>query len=305
MSGVIDIEPSIKEKIYFIINPKSGTSNKKNIEKLIHRFVDVSKYHYEIEYTHGPNHATSLSAKAVELGYNIIVGVGGDGTINEVAKGLINTTSILGIIPCGSGNGVANHLKIPKDPILALKLINRSTFSIIDTVNVNDKFFLGIAGIGFDAHIAGKFANMKKRGFLSYAKLVLLEFFKYKSNNFELIIDGDSINKEGFLLSFAKSTQYGNDIKIAPLAKIDDGHLQIAILKYPPFYAILDIILKLKNGSIHKSKYYETIKCKTLMVKNYNTLAHLDGEPHHFEGQMDFKVFPKSLKIITPRHVMN
>jgi diacylglycerol kinase (ATP) len=241
-----------------------------------------------------------LSIKAAKNGYDIIVGVGGDGTINEVARGIINTTCLLGIIPCGSGNGFANNLKIPKNPIDALKLINASNYSTIDTVNINDKFFLGIAGIGFDAHIAKKFIDLKRRGLWSYAKIVLKEFFKYKSNNFELIIDGNKINKEAFVISFAKSSQYGNDFKIAPLAKVDDGYLQIAILKYPPLYAILNVILKLKNGYIYKSKYYETIKCKSVIVKHKNILAHLDGEPFHFENEMHLKIYPKSLKIIMP-----
>jgi len=165
---------------------------------------------------------------------------------------------------------------------------------------VNNNFFLGIAGIGFDALIAKKFASSKKRGFWSYVKLVLKEFFRYEPINFELIVDGVQISKKAFLISFAKSTQYGNDFKIAPNAKLDDGYLQIAILKYPPPYAILDVVMKLKKGFIAKSKYYETIRCKEVTVKKSNILAHLDGEPYHFENEIELKIFPKSLKVIMP-----
>jgi YegS/Rv2252/BmrU family lipid kinase len=286
------------KKNLFIINPKSGTGYKKNIRRIISQ--NFSKSEYDIEYTKAKGHATDLSKKAAILKYDSVIGIGGDGTINEIANGLIGSESSLGIVPCGSGNGFSRHLKIPQDFEKVIRDIPKYRRLLIDTLKINDEFFLGIAGIGFDAHIAYLFANVKKRGFLTYAKLVISEFFKYRPKKYKLIIDGKEVFKEAFLLSFAKSSQYGNNIIIAPNAKLDDGYFQVAILKYPPIRAIFEIFLRLKNGSIHKSKYYETYKCKEVFIKESSIIAHMDGEPFLFKNETNIKIFPKSLKVLVP-----
>ncbi len=288
------------KKIRFIINPKSGTRKNKNIEKLISKHLDSKKYDYEIIFTKSANHATLLSQQAVLLNYDLVVAVGGDGTINETAKSLVDSDTILGIIPIGSGNGYSRHLKIPQQIDKAILSIFNSECKLVDTLRINNEFFLAVAGIGFDAHIAKIFANSKKRGFWSYAKLVISEFFKYKSEKYELFVDGKQMLKEAFLLSFAKSSQYGNNIIIAPKAKLDDGYFNLAILKHPPLYAILDIFFKLKNGCIHKSKYYETYPCKEVIIKKKDIKAHVDGEPLYFCDFAQIKIYPKSLKVLMP-----
>lgn len=288
------------KKIRFIINPKSGTRKKRNVEKLILKYLDSKKYDYEILFTKSANHATLLSQEAVLLKYDLVVAVGGDGTINETAKGLVGSDTILGIIPMGSGNGYSRHLKIPKQIDKAIQCIFTSECKLVDTLKINNDFFLAVAGVGFDAHIAKIFANSKKRGFWSYAKLVIQEFFKYKSEKYELLVDGKEMLKEAFLLSFAKSSQYGNNIIIAPKAKLDDGYFNLAILKHPPLYAIFNVFFKLKNGSIHKSKYYETYPCKEVIVKKKDIKAHADGEPLSFSDLVKIKIYPKSLKVLIP-----
>lgn len=290
----------LKKKIRFIINPRSGTNNKKNIHKYIHRNLDKSKYKHEIINTNSPNHATYLSKDAVKLGYDTVIAVGGDGTVNETAEGLIGSNTALGIIPTGSGNGLARHLKIPLNFAKAINVINQSQHSLIDTLKINDRISLGISGIGFDAHIAWRFSKSKKRGFWSYVGLVSRDYFKYKPKTFELEIDGNRVIKEALFLSFANSSQYGNDIKIAAHAQLDDGYLQVAILKNPPLYTIPLVLLMLKNGNINKSKYYETFTCKKVLVKQNNLMAHIDGEPNIFENGMNIKINSKSLKILSP-----
>jgi diacylglycerol kinase (ATP) len=287
-----------KKKIRFIINPKSGTKNKEKIEKLIHQYIDKSKFDYKILYTKEPHHATILSKQAADLGYDMVIAIGGDGTINEVGKGLINSDTAMGIIPTGSGNGLARNLNIPIDPLKNIDLINKSQTTFIDTCQINNDVFLGIAGIGFDAHIALKFANSKTRGLWSYIYLVFKEYHKYKPQTYELIIDDKKIIKDALLISFAKSSQYGNNIKIAPKAKLNDGYLQVVILKNPPFYKISSILFRLKNGSIDKSKYYEVFSCKKVVIKQNNLIAHIDGEPAYFENGINIKVNPNSLKIL-------
>jgi len=288
------------KKIRFIINPKSGTYKKRNIKKLISKYLDKKNYDYEIFFTKSFNHATFLSKEAMLLNYDMVIAVGGDGTVNEVAKGLVNSKTALGIIPIGSGNGYSRHLKIPQEIDEAIKNILSSKYKLVDTLSINDNFFLGIAGIGFDAHIAKIFAGSKKRGFWSYAKLVIGEFFKYKSEKYELIVDGKKIIKKAFLLSFAKSSQYGNNIIIAPKAKLDDGYFNLSILKQPPIFAIFDIFFKLRKGSIHKSKYYENLLCKEVIIKKKVINAHMDGESFIFNDLVKIKIYPKTLKVLMP-----
>ena len=288
------------KKTRIIINPNSGTDSKKNIDKLIFQYLDQSTFDFEIIYTKGPRHATELSKEAAKLGYDLVVAVGGDGTVNEVGKGLIGSNTAMGIIPSGSGNGLAKHLNIPSDLVKAIQVINRFHCTSIDTVQINNDHFLGIAGIGFDAHIAWKFAKSKQRGFWSYAALVFQDYPNYSPQFFKMVIDGKPVMKKGLLVSFANSSQYGNDFKIAPQAKLNDGFLQIVILRNPSFYELPDILMKLRNGTIAHSKYYESICCKEVSIRKKKLMAHIDGEPVFFEDGIQLKVLPKSLKVLNP-----
>lgn len=292
------------KKIRFIINPKSGSFfgfyKKKTIQKVISKFLGNKSFDYEIFFTKNANHATALSCEAALLKYDLVIAVGGDGTINEAAKGLVGSETALGIIPLGSGNGYSRHLKIPQSIDRALLAIFKGEYKLVDTLQINNEFILGVAGMGFDAHIAKKFASSKNRGVLSYIKLIVEEFFKYKAEKYELFVDGNKMSKVAFLLSFAKSSQYGNNIIIAPNAKLDDGYINLTILKTPPLWAIFDIIYKLRHGLINKSKYYETFLCKEVIIKKKNINVHLDGEPYLINDLARIKIFPKSLKILMP-----
>ncbi|NGX56092.1 MAG: Diacylglycerol kinase [Candidatus Anoxychlamydiales bacterium] len=288
----------LKKKVRFIINPKSGTKKKRRVLDLIDIYLDKNKFDYEIKYTTAPNHATTLAKEAANQNYDLVIAIGGDGTVNEASKGLINSPCALGIIPMGSGNGFARNLKIPMNTKKAIIALNNSYTKSIDIVSINDTYFLGIAGIGFDAHIAHKFAKARKRGFLSYAKIVLNELNNFKEKPFEMVIDEKKVIKKGFLISFAKSSQYGNNIKIAPSAKIDDGYIYLTILKKPPFYKFLNLFFRLTNNSIDKSKYLETIKCKNIKIANEKIITHIDGEPILFENGINLKILPNSLKVL-------
>jgi diacylglycerol kinase (ATP) len=291
---------SKKKNIRFIINPISGAHKKKNIHSFIKDRLDPSKFEIDICQTQERSHATNLSQDAVKSNFDAVVAVGGDGTINEVGKILVGKKTLLGIIPSGSGNGLARHLKIPRNISQALEVINNLKSISIDTFKINEHISLGMAGIGFDAHIAWKFSESKRRGFWSYLSLVLKNYPRYKNKAFELVIDGNRIVKEGLLLSFANSSQYGYDIKIATEANLNDGFIHLAILKYPPFYTVPLILLLLKEGKINKSKYYETLLCRQVEVKEKNILAHIDGEPFLFSEGMKIEVFSKSLNVIVP-----
>lgn len=289
------------KKIRFIINPHSGTEDKSTLEAHIRKNLDLHQFSYEIFYTSGPKEATALSKEAASLGYDLVVAVGGDGTVNEVGKGLIGTETALGIIPSGSGNGFAKHLHIPAQIEEALRTIQDFRTQKIDTIQANDEYILGVGGIGFDAHISWKFAESKQRGLASYAILVFKEYPGYTSRIYQLTVDGKLMQRTALIVSFAKSTQYGNNFYIAPQAKLDDGLMHLIFLKEPPFYAIPGLISQVKKGTIEQSRYYESIPCKEIEIADQPIQAHLDGEPVYFPHGLKLKVLPKSLKVITGR----
>ncbi|MCK6649852.1 MAG: YegS/Rv2252/BmrU family lipid kinase, partial [Bacteroidia bacterium] len=216
-----------KKKICFIVNPVSGIGRQKVIEKLIDQLLDRTLFEYEIQYTKAAKHATELAKDAALRNFDIVVAVGGDGSVNETAKGLIGTKTAMAIIPAGSGNGLARHLKIPIDIKKAMEVINMGVISTVDSIRFNDETFVNVAGIGFDAHIGWEFAKFGKRGFSSYLKVIMREFPKYKARKYELEIDGKTIYPEAFLISFANGSQWGNNAYIAPTADISDGIMDI------------------------------------------------------------------------------
>ncbi len=287
-----------KKKICFIVNPISGVGKQKVIEKLVEEHLNKTIFDYKIVYTNAPKHATELAKQAVKDNFNIVVAVGGDGSVNEVAKGLIGTNTAMAIIPTGSGNGLARHLKIPLNLIKAMHLINNGNLKAIDSIQFNDEQFVNIAGIGFDAHIGWEFSKYGKRGFSSYIKVIMREFPKYKAQDYELIIDGKSYFKNAFLISFANGSQWGNNAYIAPLADVSDGLMDIAILKNVTFINSLSIGYRLLKKTLLNSSNLEIIKAKELIVKQNNTIAHIDGEPIEVGNSITIKVNPKSLKLV-------
>jgi diacylglycerol kinase (ATP) len=284
-------------KVLFIINPASGNGKNKAISSIIENTIDRAKFNYEIKYTTKQGDASKFSSEACLNEYDMVIAVGGDGTVHEVGIPLIGSNTALGIIPTGSGNGLARHCKIPCNSKKAMDVINRMQIQRIDTIKINEDHFLHMACIGFDAHIAKKFSEYGKRGFLSYLKVSIKEFFAYKSQKYHLVIDGIASTHQAFLISFANSAQYGNNILISPQAKIDDGLLDVAVLRPFPFMSIPFLALQLFTGNINKSKYLKIIPCKTIEIVGGPFKAHLDGEPVTFEKNIQMSVFPASLRL--------
>ncbi len=291
----------MRYSILFIINPKSGTGKSKTAKDIISECLHNNKFDIQIEFTRYSGHAFELAGKNKSK-FDIIGVVGGDGTINEVIEAIANSTAKIAIIPAGSGNGLARTLKIPLKTSSAIEIINNlAPPKTIDTVKINEKRFVNVAGMGFDAYIGFLFDNAKKRGFFSYLKLVVKEFRKYKPVKYHLKIDETEYIKEAFLISFANSTQFGNNVHIAPEAKIDDGIIDVIILKKFPLIASLFLTVKLFRKKLHKSKYYEKISAKKIEIKNNNKmLMHIDGEPYLFEQDIYIKIEEKSLNVIIP-----
>ncbi|MCK4934029.1 MAG: diacylglycerol kinase family lipid kinase [Simkaniaceae bacterium] len=289
-----------KKKILFIINPKAGISKKSTTEAAIVKHLDHDQFNYKIAYTKGPKDATLISNKAVLEKTDIIVAVGGDGTVNEVAKGLIATQSTLAIIPKGSGNGLARHLKIPMREKNAIKLINELHCKHIDTVRINDDSYIGVAGVGFDAQVSLAFEKFGKRGPASYLMVVISELQRYQPKEYELVIDGTLVHEQAFLITFANSAQYGNNVIIAPQARIDDGFLDVMIIKDFPKHATAGIVHELLNKKLDNSKYTKTYRCQEVIIKKPYSQIHIDGEPSSYTESVFIRVMPSSLKILTP-----
>jgi len=290
-----------KKKIIFIINPISGVGKQRLVETAIDKTLDKSIFDYDISYTSAPKHATELSIDAVSKNYDIVVAVGGDGSINEVAKGIIGSNCTLGIIPIGSGNGLARHFNIPFDISHAIEVINKCNTINIDTATINEQLFLSIAGVGFDALVANKFAKGKRRGFWSYFKITVREYPKYKPKKYSLTIDGKKMNRRALLVSFANSNQFGYNTSIAPMAIINDGFLDVCILKKVPIVKAPFIAHLLFSKRIDKTPYMEIIKAKEVkVIRKKNSKIHIDGDSLKLTKELNIKINPLSVKVIVP-----
>ena len=230
------------QKIIFIANKNSLARHKLSIEEPIARLLDTNIFSIEIQYTEYHGHAALLSKLAIDDGANIIVAVGGDGTVNEVAGPIIGTGVTFGVVPMGSGNGLARHLNISRNIEKSLTLISAQKTTLIDTCSVNNKRFVSIAGVGFDAHVAKLFAKSARRGFLGYSRIVANEFLKYKSKNYHLKFDnGEEIFQRALFIAFANSNQFGYNTTIAPEASLVDGLMDICIVDKPKIYNLPSI----------------------------------------------------------------
>lgn len=290
------------KKIRFIINPKSGTADKHQFVEWINSTIDKNIFDSEVIFTKAPGHATELAREAANAGYEIVVSVGGDGSANETGAGLVGTKTALGIIPTGSGNGMARHLKIPIDFKKSVALLNSGKPELVDTLKINERFCLGTFGIGFDAHIAHLFAKAGTRGYSTYVKLVLAEFSKFKPINFKIFADKKEYHISCFLLTFANSSQFGNNAVIAPFADVKDGIIDISIVRKFPVFAAPHLIYRMMNNTIHNSKFFDRLNAKEILVRNEGKInGHIDGEPVQLDGDIAIKMNPLSLNIIVSK----
>jgi len=288
----------MKKKLLVVVNPISGTGKQNGIEKMIVRLLDGTKYDIEITKTEYAGHASEIARDAINKSFKIIVVVGGDGTVNEVVKELINTDITVGIVPCGSGNGLARHLGIPMNTKKAIQSINTFITHKIDTLSINNEKCVNVAGIGFDALISYEFANMDKRGLSSYFKSVVKNYFSYKNQVYTIKMNGEKRELKAFLFSIANSSQYGNNAYISPNARIDDGLVEIVALKKPNLFQIPLLAIALFRKTINQSSLCITIEGKEFTVSQDNDIAHIDGEPLKLGTKIEVKVNPASLNIL-------
>ncbi len=285
-------------KVIFIINPISGTGRQSSIKFLIknqiHKSID-----YQIIETEYAGHAAKIASKNRDI-TDVIIAIGGDGTALEVGSMLIGSNTLLGLIPAGSGNGLARHLKIPIRLKKAIELVNNHEIKTIDTVKVNGTPFLSTMGLGFDAHIAKLFDDNGTRGFWAYVKLISREYFRYIPKTFNIEIDGMPFQKKAWIVCIANSSQYGNGAIISPESLIDDGILDLCIIRRPSLLQTPLFIARFFNGSLHKSALLNRKSGKRIIIQNNFELFHIDGEPTLSNKELKIEINPLSLKILTP-----
>ncbi len=288
------------KKIAFIINPISGKGRQKNIPKLIGRYLDAEKFDAQIFNSEHAGHMSTLTIEAISEAYEIIIAIGGDGSINEIFPNLVNTNIIFGIIPSGSGNGLARFLKIPLNPKKAIKLINQLPIQEIDTAEMNGHPFINIAGVGFDAEVAELFSQSKKRGFWSYFKISLSSYFSYKEKEYKISLDDGEVKKtKALMVCFANSNQFGNNFVISPKAKVNDGLIDVCIVNKIPFWAIPFSIFLIFAGLVNASRYYKRFRAKSVHLKsNEKQIVNIDGEPIAMETEIELNIKPSSINII-------
>ena len=288
-----------KKRILFIVNPISGGKKKKGFEKRAIEELDGSAYDADFAFTEYENHAYELGVEAVKSGIDVVVAVGGDGTINEIASALNGTDTVLGIVPEGYGNGLALYLGIPLNERAAIRRLNRLESIRIDSGTINGHLFFNMAGIGFDASVSDRFANDKIRGPIGYLKAVLSEISTYKPKQYTLNIDGQTFEREAFMISVANSPQYGNNAYIAPQASITDGVLDICIIHKFPLYTFPMMLFHLFNKTADQSEYVEIISGRQIhIVRETAGSVHVDGEPKEMGKVLEVNVNPSSLKIL-------
>ena len=292
----------MKTKIAFIINPYSGTGKKKELPALIQQELDLAFFEPEIVFTKHRGHGTELAKQFVARDFAIVVAVGGDGTVNEVACSLIHTSTTLGIIPIGSGNGLARHLGIPINVKKAVQQLNQSESIFMDYGLVNERPFFCTCGTGFDAYVSTQFAKGRKRGVMRYIEKMITGYFSYKSQNYHLQGTGIDLKAKAFVLTFANASQWGNNVYIAPQASVQDGKMDISIMSSFPIIAIPTLALQLFAKTIDKDLFMTTLRTDEItLFREESGPFHYDGEPYEEGLEIQVKTIHDGLKVLVKK----
>ena len=290
-----------RKRILFIVNPISGHRDKRQFGEEVAAVLDGEEIAYEVVFTKRAGHATELAAAAVKEGYDIVAAVGGDGTLNEVARGLLHSDTAMAVIPCGSGNGLARCLHFPLKTSDALRLLREAKVERIDTATGNGELFLSVAGIGLDAQTAFDFARDPRRGFIPYAYYASNNYFHLKPETVKITFDGrKTLTCSPMLVTFANSNPYGYKAVIAPHASLQDGLLDTCILSRPPLPVLPAFVTMLMHGLLDRSRYLTEIQAAHITVERPSAgVVNLDGEPVMMDAVLDIRVVPGSLGVVT------
>ena len=297
------MEKSSKKKILFVVNPISGVARIEGVPEKIARYLDYVQYDFTIRYTQYAGHATAIAKEAVEEGYHVVCAVGGDGSINEVAQSLVNTNVALGIIPFGSGNGLASHLSIPaRDTHGAIEVLNNSKEVLLDAVKTNRGYFFSCAGFGLDSSVARRFKHHSIRGFLSYAWAVITElFFYFKPFPGKVKIDDVEIERDFYLFTVFNANQYGYNFGPFPFTSLKDGVLDVIVVNQFPLYKLLYIFFCLAFKRADLIKEAETFRAKQIEIKgDPKRVYQFDGDHFILHDDLVMEVEPQCLRVLVP-----
>lgn len=289
----------MKKRIRFIINPISGGVKKAKVPQMIETYLDHSKYDYDIAITQYKKHAQAIARESANEGIDIVCAVGGDGSVHEVGTALVGTKCHLAVIPTGSGNGLARHLKIPLKTPEAIKNINLFNSVCMDTGLANDKRFLGVGGYGFDAFIAKRFDEYHIRGFWGYTQLVYEEYFSYKPPKIKIVLEDEVIKGEYLLCSIANSSEFGNGFVISPASTVTDGRMEFVLLRRFAWWRTMGILSRFFLKKVNGSRFIRIVSFKKARIILQEPLAHYDGEPFNVRKEINLEVVPESLWVLT------
>ena len=288
-----------RTKVLFIVNPISGTTDKKRILDLIPEVLDGQRFEWSVCKTEHSGHATEIAERAAREGVDVAVAVGGDGTVNEVARGLLHTETALGIIPCGSGNGLARHLHIPMKPLGALKVLSDCHVEQLDYGMIDEHPFFCVCGVGFDATISDCFAKAGRRGLRTYVENTIKVGLKYKPDTYEITADGKRMTYKAFLIACANASQYGNNAYIAPHASMSDGLLDVTLLEPFSLLGAAKIAVQLFKKTITRNCHVRSFRCSQLHIKRSAPGAiHFDGDPREAGEEIDVRIVPKGIRVV-------
>jgi len=297
------MEEKRKEKILVIINPKAGVQNKAKFYNIVKKELSPYFEFIKILITRKKGDGFEYALKE-KKSFDLIVACGGDGTVNEIGSALINSNTTLGIIPLGSGNGLARGLKIPRGSVKkAVQVLYKGMDIYIDAGKIANHYFFNVAGIGLDARIAKDFNYHNVRGIAPYVFYAIKNFLIYPPIECIISRNREETLKNILILAFANFKEYGGKAIIAPCAKPDDGLIDVCILKKPNIFTALYHLPNLFIGRINKLPYYHSFQTKSLYIKGKTPLLfHYDGEKGEELEEINISVLPKALKVrvITP-----
>lgn len=289
-----------KKTVVFILNPISGNHSKETIPQIIDDTLDKGKFDYQVVFTKYAGHAAEIAHTSVAENIDIVVAVGGDGTVNEVARSIVHSNTALGIIPCGSGNGLARHLCIPMDIRKSIGIINRCKIEALDYGVINDMPFFCTCGMGFDAFISLKFAEAGKRGPITYVENVLKEGLKYKPETYEVEDETGARKYKAFLIACANASQYGNNAYIAPKATMTDGLMDVIIMEPFDVFDAPQISIDMFNKTLDRNSKIKTFRAKSIHIhRNTPGAIHYDGDPIMTGNDIDVHIEERGIRIVT------
>jgi len=295
-----------KTRLLFIANPISGTRDKGPIVQTLPKFLDPKRFEWQVEWTDHRGHAAELALQASRNDVDVCVAIGGDGTVNEVARSLRHTRTALAIIPMGSGNGLARHLGIPMDPDGALRVLSECVIKPLDYGLINDIPFFCTCGMGFDAFISEKFAGSGKRGLRTYIENTLRGSLNYEPETYEIEIDGQTEHYKAFLIACGNASQYGNNFYIAPQASMSDGLLDVTIIEPLGMLDGAQVVVQMLNKTLDSNSRVRTIQCQSLHVhRSQPGVIHYDGEPAEAGEDIDICLVPKGLRVVVNENAKN